>query len=164
MPHLISRAEALFELEKNKTEEKCFLCSLVSGNAKFILEKNNLVTVFLSEYPRFWGQIMIAPNLHSEKFSSLDEGAWKMMNKAALKSARILEKLFSPARVYIASTGSPENLPMTCPHNHINVIPVYDAALKPSQVFTWGNGLYAGREEEWKELFSAVNLEWTQSI
>jgi diadenosine tetraphosphate (Ap4A) HIT family hydrolase len=159
MPHLISREQALLELQKNKSGN-CFLCSLINGNAKFILEKNNSVTVFLSEYPRFWGQIMIAPNIHSEKFFELDENTWKEMNHFALKSARILEKLFSPVRCYIASTGSPENLPMTCPHNHINVIPVYDATLKPAQVFTWANGLYAGSEVEWKELFSLLSKEW----
>ena len=161
MSHFITREKAILEIEKNRNEGECLICSLINGKANFILEKNDRITVFLSEYPRFKGQIMIAPTLHVEQFSRMNEEVWKEMNGFALKSARILEKLFLPARCYIASTGSPENLPMTCPHIHINVIPVYDRTLQPAQVFTWAHGVYAGSGEEWNGLFSEIKNEWS---
>jgi diadenosine tetraphosphate (Ap4A) HIT family hydrolase len=158
MPHLITREEAINALGDETGE--CFICDLIHGNAAYLLERRNGVTAFLSRYPRFWGQVMVAPDVHSETFTALDTETWTAMNTVAHKAARIAEKLFSPARCYIASTGSAQQLPMTCPHIHINIIPVPDAGLKPADVFTWKNGLCDGTAEEWSALFLQFKSEW----
>ncbi|MBI3510755.1 MAG: HIT family protein [Bacteroidetes bacterium] len=160
MPHFISKEEALSRLQMENSNRSCLLCELLKTKSEFTVAEDEETIVFLSRYPRFWGQIIVAAKIHSEKFSELKDKTWKNMNEHALKAARILEKKFSPARCYIASVGSEQNLPMTCPHIHFNIIPVMNLNLKPSEVFTWSNGLFDGTEEEWSNLFSLLKREW----
>ncbi|TND09247.1 MAG: hypothetical protein FD123_1650 [Bacteroidetes bacterium] len=56
------------------------------------------------------------------------------------------------AAVYVSALGSTQPLLQTCPHLHVNVLPVYDEQIKPPAVFTWDAGVYAGTPAEWEEL------------
>ena len=86
----------------------------------------------------------------------MNEAEWSEMNEAIRKTSIVTEKVLKPQRVFVARTGSSDNLLNTCPHIHFNIIPIYDVTQSSSEIFTWENGLYAGDEEEWKTLF--VNL------
>ena len=161
MPVLISRERALQKLAE-EPEHNCFLCRLSARDNPLGIFVNDEVAVVLSAYPRFWGQLMIIPVLHFENYTELPAETWTQMNHLAHVAARVLETILKPARCYIASTGAPQQLPMTGPHIHINVLPVNDPTLKPTDVFTWSHGVYEGSSQEWSALRETLKAAWPQ--
>ena len=121
-------------------------------SAKYIITEDEDCLVVLSEFPRFWGHVMVCLKKHKELHNELTEKENALLFGHAHKMAKILEAAFKPSRCYIAALGAEQNLLNTCPHIHINIIPVYDKQLKPSDVFTWENGVYTGTENEWISL------------
>lgn len=159
MPRLITRAQALEEIGSWMRPGDCLMCRLFEKQEAYVLEKNEHITVFLSQYPRFWGQVMVAFNRHAEQYSELRAEEWAAASHAMLHYAQQIETLLRPVRVYVCGLGSTQPLLMSCPHLHINIMPVYDPMIKPSEVLTWREGVYAATEEEWKalqELFTAA--------
>jgi diadenosine tetraphosphate (Ap4A) HIT family hydrolase len=152
MPHLVPKSTALNELEQTGfTPERCLICRLVKETTLTIFEDEYTI-VFLSEYPRFWGHTIVSLKRHVERFSDLNEIEYGYLFENARKAAITIEKALNPVRTYVASIGAAENKINTCPHIHVNVLPIYEKDVKPSQVFTWENGVYMGTEIEWEEL------------
>lgn len=152
MPHLLSRGQALDEIGRWLRPGDCLVCALLRSDRARVLERVNGVTVMLSSYPRFWGQVMICIDRHAEHFLELEEAEWHMVSEMSLKYARRQELELRPARVYVSALGSTQPLLQTCPHLHVNLLPVYDGQIKPASVFTWEQGVYAGTAAEWDEL------------
>jgi diadenosine tetraphosphate (Ap4A) HIT family hydrolase len=151
MPQLISRQQALDQINSVLEAGECLVCKILSGNPVCVLEKGRYTTIALSEYPRTWGQTMVLLNVHKTTVSEITKEEWDELTEKCREYAVKIEKELKPVRCYISSLGASENLPNTCPHIHFNLIPVYDNS-KPSEIFTWEKGVYAGSEEEWKEL------------
>lgn len=143
---------------KEIPEGDCIVCAINSGKFSVVLERNDWITVMLSAFPRCWGQVMINLNRHAENFSDLNEAEWNALHEAAFRYAKKIEVALKPVRVYTSMMGAPSNLPNTCPHLHLNVLPVYDAAMKPADLYTWEFGVYAGTVEEWGELERLLKL------
>jgi len=160
MPQLITREAALAQIGKEISPGECLVCHLLKKESARVLQREAYATVLLSSYPRFWGQVMLCVNRHVESYSELKDEEWEELSHFSLEYARRLETQLQPVRVYIAALGAPQPLPHTCPHLHVNLLPVYDAQLKPSEALTWTNGLYAGSEEEWQELFQKLSAEF----
>lgn len=81
----------------------------------------------------------------------------------ALGLPRIIprERALRSARCYVASLGAAsDDLPMTSPHLHLHVIPIYKAEDKPSAVLTWDRGVTIADEEEWAELHRILLGAW----
>src|SRR4029077_8070456 len=151
MPKLISRQEAISKLEKEIPHGECVVCHIIKQH-NYILHKGKHVTVLLSEYPRCWGQLMVIINRHVTSFSEIKASEWDELT-ANIKEATIcLEKTLKPLRCYVAATGSSDNLLMTSPHIHFNVIPVYHKQDKPATIFTWEHGVYACTDKEFEDL------------
>lgn len=156
MPHLISKDEAMASLP---TGSACFLCEMLESTDNIF--SDDQVSVVLSRYPRFWGQVMVVLNRHITDFRTITDHEWIAMNVHALKAARILEEVLDPVRCHIASIGTERaDLPMTSPHLHINVLPIPEEDLRPSEIYTWTHGVYAGTEEEWEALHTAIRSNW----
>ncbi len=152
MPALVPKSIALNDLEQiGFTTETCLMCRLVKDNNLVIFDDEHTV-VFLSAYPRFWGHAIVSLKRHVHYFSDLNEEEYRSLFENARKVAIAIENTLKPLRTYIASIGATENKINTCPHIHVNVIPIYDKDIKPSQVFTWENGVYTGTEIEWEQL------------
>jgi diadenosine tetraphosphate (Ap4A) HIT family hydrolase len=160
MPYIITRQAAMDEISRTITHGECLACWILNSNAKYVLHKGKYITVVLSEYPRTWGQTMILLNSHKESVSEIRQEEWSELMENIRKSTIMLEKTLSPLRCYIASLGSPENLPNTCPHVHFNVLPIYNIEDKPADIFTWKDGLYAADEMEWQDLFGKLKQMW----
>lgn len=160
MPYLIPRQQAIDKINLEKNPNDCLICWLVNTRTNYIIEKSKNITVLLSEYPRTWGQIMVLLNQHLTSFNQLSKEQWSEFSEKLLLATQINEKVLNPLRCYVASTGASDNLPMTCPHIHFNVIPVYNEDDRPSNIFTWKNGLYAAEKDEWEELFNEIKKEW----
>ena len=156
MPYLISRQQAIDEINKSLKKGECLACTILSSDQKYVLEKGKYTTAVLSKYPRTWGQTMIVLNSHKIAISDVTKEEWDELTEATRKYAVKIETVLNPLRCYVASLGASENLPNTCPHIHFNIIPIYDQSDKPVDIFTWENGIYNAVEEEWMELFDKL--------
>lgn len=155
MPILLSKQHVLDELKREHQHGECIMCRALKNN-EYILEETKEVIVFLSRYPRFWGHTLVVLKKHKERFTELSETEEKTLQELTYKYAKQIERVLKPSRCYTASLGAEQNLINTCPHIHINLIPVYDKNLRPSEVFTWENGLFSGTKEEWKILYNSL--------
>lgn len=155
MPVLISKEEALKRLRVEIPHSDCLMCFL-NGNSKLVVFENEYVVAFLSAFPRYWGHCIVSLKRHIESTSELTDIEYDSLMKVAKKIAVIVERNYTPQRVYIAMLGAEENMINTCPHIHVNVLPVLDKNMRPSDVLTWENGIYSGSIEEWQELKECI--------
>jgi len=160
MPQPLSKSEALQLLAQEGDTGECLICRILQAHPYKIAEDEHAVAL-LTGYPRFWGHVMICLRRHAEKHSELSEEEHASLYRFAHRAAAALEQQLSPARCYVASLGSTENRINTCPHLHVHVIPVPDPGLRPSEVFTWENGLFRGSEEEWESLYFSIKTGLT---
>jgi diadenosine tetraphosphate (Ap4A) HIT family hydrolase len=162
MPQVISREQALAEIEKQMPAGNCLICHLIEHRQNYIIHKNQYCTVLLSLYPRTWGQVMVLLNEHKTNFSDVDPGVWLDLSTLLFRATRAVESVLKPLRCYVASTGSTS--PMTSPHLHFNILPVYNESDKPSSIFTWENGLLSGTGQEWEDLFEKLKAEFANGV
>jgi diadenosine tetraphosphate (Ap4A) HIT family hydrolase len=160
MPKRITRNQALMRLHKEMEEGACIICHLTHNRKDLILHTGIHATALLSRYPRTWGQVMVFVHRHVTTLTGLEPAEWKEVTELVWKASKALESTLKPLRCYVAATGSSVPLPMTSPHFHFNIIPVYDEQDKPSSIFTWEQGLYSGTEEEWEELFRTLTTHF----
>ena len=77
----------------------------------------------------------------------------------------MVERVMRPRRCYVASTGSSAGeMTQTSRHLHVHVIPLYEADDRPSDVFSWAEGVYVGTPEEWEALARAGAPEFRGEI
>lgn len=157
MPELLTREQALDEISNNTVPGTCLVCNLLEQTETRVLHRGMYATVALSGYPRFWGQLMICLHRHIEKYDEVQAVEWEETSRLTLQYAKKLEAVLEPARVYVAALGSVQPLLHTCPHLHVNLLPVYDDTLKPAAVFSWEQGVYTGTEEEWNVLLELLS-------
>jgi len=111
----------------------------------------------LTGFPLSWGHVIVAMNEHTTRFSDASDEVLAEMTALAHRYARRVENVLQPARVFVASLGSDrEGLAMTTPHLHYHVVPVREKAARPSEIFTWAHGVYAGTSDEWDVLASQL--------
>lgn len=157
MPTIITREEALAGLDLGLS---CLLCDLQTMDPLIIAETGSCV-VMLPRYASRWGHVMIVVREHLTRFSELSEALWTETSRLALRAARAIETSLAPLSCYVASLGTPrDDLPMTSPHLHVHVIPIYDAADEPSTVLTWSRGVHVARETEWQALRDELCAAW----
>ena len=164
MPTLISRDEALARIRRDGGEPACLMCAIRDrqiSSTHAVFEDDDLL-VFLPRYVRRWGHLVVMPKQHVVTYGGVSPSLWARMNTDALHAARLLERLRSPLRIYITSTGSSAGeLTQTSMHLHIHVIPLFDNADRPADVFSWQAGVYVAEDDEWELLRAEVAGAWT---
>lgn len=150
----IPKAEALVRLPPQRGP--CLMCSIVQEcEAKpWTLLETEDVKVVLSRFALFVGHLLVIPQKHCTNYQQMPAELWAKANQIAQQAACALEQAYCPARCYIASLGTAEdNVPISCSHLHLHVIPLPDPALRPHQVLTWAHGVYvADDESDWREV------------
>ncbi|MCA9645505.1 MAG: HIT family protein [Polyangiaceae bacterium] len=152
MPERISRDAAVANIEL--PPGKCLACELIRGmgGAVSLWEQPDFVCLL----PRLgvaFGQVLIVPRRHVVRFVELPSETWLAMSALAQRVACALERTLEPARCYVASLGTPRSdVPMSCAHLHIHVIPVLDPDARPAQVLTWSGGVIRAEEAELLDL------------
>lgn len=122
--------------------------ALISGEAGVVL---------LNKLPLRWGHLLVVLNRHATRFSDLSDEEHASMSALVHESATLLERRLEPRRVFVGSFGSPnEGLAMSSPHLHWHIVPLAPEDTRPSEVFTWGRGVFEGTEEEWVALESTL--------
>lgn len=163
MPTLISRAEALRRIEEEGKKPACLMCAIVGrkvGEVHAVYEDEAML-VMLPRYVRRWGHVMVVPKPHVVDFAGASAELWARTSQLAHQTARMVERVMRPRRVYMASTGSSAGeLTQTSMHLHVHVIPLYEADDKPSDIFSWNEGVYVGAPEEWAELLAKYRPAW----
>ena len=73
----------------------------------------------------------------------------------------MLERVCSPLRIYVPSTGSSAGeLTQTSMHLHVHVIPLHDNHDRPADVFSWQGGVTVAEHAEWEALRTHYAREW----
>jgi len=160
VPTLISRDEALARIHAEGGTPACLMCAIRDGRvgACHALHDDAGVFAFLPRYVRRWGQVTVMPHAHVRTYLEMDAEIWAETSRVAFRVARTIERVLKPKRVYVASTGSSagKDLVQTSEHLHVHVIPVYEPDDRPSDVFSWDEGVYVAQAEEWEALRRAL--------
>jgi diadenosine tetraphosphate (Ap4A) HIT family hydrolase len=163
MVRLVPREIALAQIARERPPGTCLVCALRDGRAgkRHELALTRLTTTLLSRYPRRWGHVLVLVNAHATRFLDVADEAWSEASAQALKAARALERVLAPRRCYVASLGTTtEDAPMSSPHVHLHVLPIYDADDRPKRIFDGDAGVYAGDEEDWTALHERLLAVW----
>ncbi len=163
MPQLISREEALKRIRAEGNNPSCLMCAINARQvgAVYVIFEDEELIVMLPRYVRRWGHVLVTPKAHSTSFSAIDPALWARTGSLAHRAARLVERVMSPRRVYVASTGSSAGeLTQSSMHLHIHVIPLYEPDDKPADIFTWEPGIFVAEPAEWEALQKRYQDVW----
>lgn len=138
----------------------CTMCDLASGAAP--IATNDEAVAVLAPYATRPGHVLVVLRRHALSIAQLERQEWLALNDLSWRIARAMERAFAPARTYVAALGSVSALPMSFPHVHQHVVPLFDGgeADRPAEVFTWRNGVYVYDDAQVAEtLRSAVESQ-----
>ena len=166
MPNKISKKLALEYLAGERLNpKKCLICEVLGNLENYqLLYQNSKLSAFLSKYPRTWGHVIVTTNKHLTRISNIPDDTFASCFSVSRQIAVLQESKLNPKNIFISSIGSSENQINTCPHFHIHILPIYDFDIKPSEVFTWENGIYEGSKSEWEDLSSQLQLKRDHEI
>ena len=97
---------------------------------------------------------------HVTTYRELVADQWISANTLALKAAQAAERALNPVRCYIASLGAAVEHPMTFPHLHMHMVPVYSTTDTPSSIFTTKDGVLIADAAEFDELYHRLREAW----
>jgi len=163
MPHVIPRDEALSRIRTEGGSPACLMCAVRdrSVGPTYAVYEDDDILVMLPRYVRRWGHVVVMPRAHVTTYTGCEPALWARINADALHAARMLERIRSPLRIYITSTGSSAGeLTQTSMHLHVHVIPLFDNHDRPADVFSWQAGVVVAEHEEWEELRAEYADAW----
>lgn len=163
MPTLIARDEALRRIELEGGAPRCLMCAIAERKVGdvHVVHEDDAMLVMLPRYVRRWGHVMVTPRAHVTSFDGVDAALWTRASQLAHQAARAVERVMRPRRCYVASTGSSAGeLTQTSQHLHIHVIPLYTPDDRPSDIFSWTEGVYVGEPEEYAALARRYREVW----
>jgi diadenosine tetraphosphate (Ap4A) HIT family hydrolase len=167
VPTLITRDEALARIRVEGRTPPCLMCGIrdrAVGETYAVFEDDDIL-VFLPRYVRRWGHVVVMPRRHVVTYANVSLELWARTNTEALRAAQMLERIRSPLRIYITSTGSSAGeLTQTSMHLHIHVIPLYDDHDRPADVFSWQRGVLVAEHDEWEALRAEYARAWRAQL
>lgn len=163
----LAKDEALAELEAwhRAQDEKvaCTMCRLTdpSAGAHHIAESAHGVVV-LDGFAATEGHLLVVAREHAERASELSWPVYSELQRLVWLATRALEAELAPARVYVAALGAATALPMSFPHYHVHVIPVYatDERARPARVLSWSEGVVRYGPGEAEALVARLRKAW----
>jgi histidine triad (HIT) family protein len=169
MPRTVQKPEALELLEQNRREllpsgDGCMMCALVRrSNESFeLLRESEHGVALLDRFGSREGHIIVISRRHVEDTSQLPWETYSDLQRLAYEASAALRRAFNPARIFIAILGASTELPMSFPHFHIHVLPVYetDERARPAFVFSWSAGVLVYEDREARELAERLRSAW----
>jgi diadenosine tetraphosphate (Ap4A) HIT family hydrolase len=169
---VVGKAEALalLELEREALLGKgdgCVLCALVrrsrEGVNANLLAENEHGVALLDRYASRCGHAIIVSRRHVERTAELGFAAYSELQRLAYDASIAIERSLAPVRTFIAVLGASEPVPMSFPHFHIHVLPVYETgeAARPANVFSWTtSGIVIYDDAEARELVANLKSSW----
>jgi diadenosine tetraphosphate (Ap4A) HIT family hydrolase len=169
MPRTIDKPEALERLEAHRRGlfaggDGCVMCALVerARKADELLAESEHGVALLDRFGSRIGHTLIIARGHVEDATSLGWPAYACLQRLAFDASRALERELRPERVFVAVLGASSQLPMSFPHFHVHVLPVYETGegARPAHVFSWSAGVLVYDDDEARELAARLRAAW----
>ena len=165
----LEKDEALERLESEREQSAafggCVMCRLASRDAAhtWIAESDHGVVV-LDGYGATAGHLLVIAKAHVERTSALSWEVFSDLQRLVWKATRVVDAELAPERVYVATLGAGKPLPMSFPHHHVHVVPVYETgeAARPARVFSWSAGVVCYTHGESKRLADRLRGAWLE--
>jgi diadenosine tetraphosphate (Ap4A) HIT family hydrolase len=127
------------------------MCNVVANQTPLIA--SHFANVHFNQFPLRWGHLLVITKAHVTTWCELSTQVHDDAQRLVLDVAQRLERRLGAKRIYVAALGTTQtDLPMTSPHLHWHVVPLFDQGERPSDVLTWEHGDYEGTDEEWSWL------------
>jgi diadenosine tetraphosphate (Ap4A) HIT family hydrolase len=145
----------------------CIMCSLAHGFPADLqrIAENAAGVVVLDQFASRRGHLLAISKVHVECISQLSETAFVQLHTVAWQAARAAKHVLAAPRIWVASLGTQEQLPMSCAHAHLHILPIVETgeAARPAQVLSWSNGVYLYEPEDAVALARAIRSELVPS-
>jgi diadenosine tetraphosphate (Ap4A) HIT family hydrolase len=161
------KATALAKLEHvmRGAPSACAMCSLVLGYPSDlqVLTENEVAVVVLDQFGSRHGHLLAIPRRHVECMIELNEPEFIALHALAWRAARAVKQVTNASRMWVASLGTQELVPMSCAHAHVHILPITESgdAARPAQVLSWSNGVYVYDAAEQLELAERIRGQLT---
>lgn len=144
--------------------EGCVMCAVAAGfpeDIEVLASRPGAVAV-LDRFATRRGHALVVLRRHEESIAALPWEEYAEVQRLAWETARAMERTLRPVRVFVAALGSARRLPMSFPHYHVHVIPLFDgdARDRPAAVLTWSEGVSVYDEGEASALAGELRGAW----
>lgn len=167
---VVQKPEAMALLEQFRepfAEHACLPCALIARATEVldVIADNEHGLVVLNRFAQRRGHLMVWAKRHHEQVHELAWPAYAGVQRLAYDACVALERALSPVRVYSAVLGSTTPLPISYPHLHVHVIPVFesDERARPARVFSWTEGIVVYEDAEASALTTLLRSAWPQA-
>lgn len=146
----------------------CVLCALVRRareGSNLIAETEHGIAL-LDRFASRPGHVIVVSRRHVERTTALGHAAYVELQGLAYDACIAVERCLNPVRTFVAVLGASESVPMSFPHFHIHVLPVYETgeAARPANVFSWTTaGIVIYDDAEARELVHRLKSNWPGS-
>ena len=171
MPRTVEKPEALELLAENRRVllgggDGCVMCALVrrSRESAELVAESAAGVVMLDRFGSRPGHAIVIARNHVEETTALGWPVYAELQRLAYQACTALERTLAPARIFVAVLGASAQLPMSFPHFHVHVLPVYDTdeRARPAHVFSWSAGVLVYEDEEARDLAARLRAAWPQ--
>jgi len=160
----VSRRASREEALAHTLNVPCVMCALADEAyaADDVIASDALTLTRLDRLGASHGHVMVILRAHETAVERLPWAPYEALQRAAWRAARALAAVVSPRRVWVASLGSPDPLPMSCPHVHVHVVPIHGAGeeTRPARVLSWAEGVTMYDDDEARALVDALRAQW----
>ena len=160
----MSRRASREEAFAHTLDVPCVMCALAdeARSPDDIVASDAHTLVRLDRLGASHGHLMVILRAHKTAVERLPWAPYEALQRAAWRASRALAEVVSPRRVWVASLGSPDPLPMSSPHLHLHVVPVHGVGeeTRPARVFSWAEGVTMYDDDEARELVDALRARW----
>jgi diadenosine tetraphosphate (Ap4A) HIT family hydrolase len=171
MPRRVEKPEALELLAENRRllldgADACVMCALVrrAPEAGERLAENEHGVALLDRFGSRPGHTVVISKLHVEDTTALGWPSYAELQHLAYAACTAIERVLAPARTFVAVLGASEPLPMSFPHFHIHVLPIFerDERARPAHVFSWSSGVLVYDDDEARALAARLRAAWPE--
>jgi histidine triad (HIT) family protein len=162
--------DALEELEAERREQSllgiCTMCHLASPSSDTpIIAESEHGVVVLDGFAATAGHLLVIARQHLERPADIPWVVYSDLQHLVWRANRCVEEVLRPVRVYTAALGSAAPLPMSFPHFHVHVVPIYttDEEARPARVFSWSSGVVRYEPGEAEQLAHDLRQSWASA-
>jgi diadenosine tetraphosphate (Ap4A) HIT family hydrolase len=141
----------------------CVMCRLshAQNSHSWLAESQHAVAV-LDGFAASHGHLLVIAKAHVERSADVPWDVYTDLQRLVWEANRVLDAELEPKRVYVAALGVAKPLPMSFPHYHVHVVPVYetDERARPAHVFSWSAGVVRYSEPEARALSASLRRAW----
>ncbi len=139
------------------------MCQLVHHERRPepVLEDADAVVV-LDRFAARPGHLLVIAKDHVEDLTDLGYERYASLHRVVYDACQAVEAALHPVRVFTAALGAPKAVPMSFPHFHLHVIPIFetDERSRPARVFSWADGVTIYDDEEALEMTRRIRASW----